>query len=91
MIYLKFNNKDYNQLKLGDKNYRFSSGFFIDREHFEDAAFKKHDNIMKSFPFIDYVECNTNLFHSFCKYSKGRLEDSKFSSNNDSGRPPNIF
>jgi hypothetical protein len=34
MIYLKFNNKDYNQLKVGEKKYRFFSGFFVDRDHF---------------------------------------------------------
>lgn len=31
MVYFKFNNKDYNQLKVGDKKYRFFSGFFVDR------------------------------------------------------------
>ena len=34
MVYFKFNNKDYNQLKLGEKKYRFFSGFFVDKEHF---------------------------------------------------------
>ncbi len=50
MIYFKFNNKDYNQLKLGEKRYSFFSGFFIDKEHFEDVTPQKHDNFMKSFP-----------------------------------------
>ncbi len=50
MVYFKFNNKDYNQLKVGEKKYRFFSGFFAGKEHFENMTYKKNYNIMKSFP-----------------------------------------
>lgn len=28
MVYFKFNNKEYNQLKINEKKYRFFAGFF---------------------------------------------------------------
>lgn len=88
MIYFKFNNKDYNQLKVGEKKSRFFSGFFVEKGHFEDVALQKHDNIMKSFPFLDFVDYNSNLLQSFGKNTRGNTEDPKFSSNFESA---NLF
>lgn len=43
---------------------------------------------MKSFPFIDFVDFNSNFLLSFGKNNKGTLIDPKFSSNYDSS---NLF
>ncbi len=43
---------------------------------------------MKSFPFLDFVDYNTNLLQSFGKNCMGSPEDPRFSSNYDSA---NLF
>lgn len=43
---------------------------------------------MKSFPYLDFVDYNSNLLQSFAKNSKGSIEDLKFSSNYESA---NLF
>ena len=43
---------------------------------------------MKSFPFIDFVDYNSNLLLSFGKNNKGSMQDPKFSSNYESA---NLF
>lgn len=43
---------------------------------------------MKSFPFLDFADYNSNLLLSFGKNNRGSLVDPKFSSNYDSA---NLF
>jgi hypothetical protein len=43
---------------------------------------------MKSFPYLDFVDYNSNVLQSFGKNTKGSIEDPKFSSNYDSA---NLF
>lgn len=43
---------------------------------------------MKSFPFLDFNDYNSNLLLSFAKNNKGSFQDPKFSSNYDSA---NLF
>lgn len=43
---------------------------------------------MKSFPFLDFNDYNSNLLLSFANNNKGSFQDPKFSSNYDSA---NLF